>query len=397
MSTATTPPQGLVPAAIVAPPAACPAGRPLVRVLHIVNGEHYAGAERVQDLLALTLPGLGYEVGFACLKHGQFAGQRKSQQTSLFQVPMTSRFDVPAAKRIAAILRQENFQLIHTHTARSAMIGRLAAHLTKTPMVHHVHSPTSHDTTHRWRNRVNAWVERGSLMGVPQLIAVSESLGRHLRGQGYAAERVTVVHNGVPGPDRLFDRAPPLPRGMWTLGMVALFRPRKGVESLLTALALLRAGGRNVRLRAIGQFESREYEAEIHARVSRLQLHDAVEWTGFTSDVPAELAQLDALVLPSLFGEGLPMVVLEAMAHGVPIVATAVEGVPEAIRNGQDGLLARPGDAEDLARVVASLTDGLADWQSLRTNAFARQQAHFSDHAMASAVAQVYAQVLAAR
>ena len=74
-----------------------------------------------------------------------------------------------------------------------------------------------------------------------------------------------------------------------------------------------------------------------------------ITWTGFTRDVLDELRQMDLFVLPSLFGEGLPMVVLEAMAAGVPVVATRVAGIPEAIRPGQDGVLVEPGDAEDLA------------------------------------------------
>ena len=88
----------------------------------------------------------------------------------------------------------------------------------------------------------------------------------------------------------------------------------------------------------------------------RLKLDDAIEWTGFTSDVRSQLARMDLFVLPSLFGEGLPMVVLEAMAAGVPIVGTRVEGVPEAIRDGEDGLLAEPSDPIDLARVLAGVS-----------------------------------------
>ena len=68
---------------------------------------------------------------------------------------------------------------------------------------------------------------------------------------------------------------------------------------------------------------------------------------------------MDLFVLPSLFGEGLPMVVLEAMAAGVPVVATRVPGVPEAIRHGQDGVLVDPGDADDLAQAIAGVVNGL--------------------------------------
>jgi len=113
-----------------------------------------------------------------------------------------------------------------------------------------------------------------------------------------------------------------------------------------------------------------------------------------TRDVTEELRQMDLLVLPSLFGEGLPMVVLEAMAAGVPVVATRVAGIPEAIRHGRDGVLAAPGNAEELARAIADVIGGHYDWSALRKSAFARHAQHFSDRAMAAGVAAVYRELL---
>ena len=73
-----------------------------LKVLHLINGEHFSGAERVQDLLALAMPRFGYEVGFACVKPGKFPGVRDSQDCQLFETPMKSRLDVcvPAASRL---------------------------------------------------------------------------------------------------------------------------------------------------------------------------------------------------------------------------------------------------------------------------------------------------------
>jgi len=88
------------------------------------------------------------------------------------------------------------------------------------------------------------------------------------------------------------------------------------------------------------------------------------------------------------------MVVLEAMAHGVPIVGTRVEGVPEAVRDGVDGVLARPGDAVDLGDAIRRFLDGRVDWSAMRESAFLRHREGFSDTAMASQVAEVYRQVL---
>jgi glycosyltransferase involved in cell wall biosynthesis len=362
-------------------------------VLHVVNGEHYAGAERVQDLLAQRLPDFGYRVEFACVKLARFDALRQSRQARLQPVPMRSRFDLRAAWKIAGIVRRGGHRIIHAHTVRSAIVAAIAARLTGVPLVYHAHSPASHDTTHRWRNRFNGLIERLSLRAAVRVIAVSQAMADHMVQQGFDRERVAVVHNGVPFPESLPDRRPP--HGNWTLGTAALFRPRKGMEVLLEALAMLRQQDLPVRLRAVGSFESPAYEAEIARRVRELGLQECISWTGFRRDVTAELAKMDLFVLPSLFGEGLPMVVLEAMAAGVPIVATRVAGVPEAVRDGCDGLLATPGDTADLIRAIGRIIRGEATWASLRASALARHAEHFSDRAMAAGVAAVYDAILA--
>jgi len=90
------------------------------------------------------------------------------------------------------------------------------------------------------------------------------------------------------------------------------------------------------------------------------------------------------------------MVVLEAMAAGVPVIGTDVEGVPEAIRHGQDGILTRAGDADDLARGIRRIIQGEFDWCKLRENALERHAERFSDTAMAAGVARVYDEILSA-
>src|SRR5690606_36481528 len=157
----------------------------------------------------------------------------------------------------------------------------------------------------------------------------------YMHERGLSPSHVTCVPNGVPASTR--PRPEGVPRGTWTIGMVALFRPRKGTEVMLEALAQLVASGCDVKLRAIGGFETPEYEESIRRLVERLRLEPYVEWTGFTRDVPGELAKLDLLAVPSLFGEGLPMVLLEGMAAGVPAVVSDVEGAATAVVDGKTG------------------------------------------------------------
>ena len=376
-----------------APPPSGGKLRGTVRVLHVINGDVYSGAERVQDLLALGLDAFGFEVGFACLKPGRFVEMRQAKDAPLHEVPMWARFDLLAARRVARILRREGYSLVHSHTPRSALIASLASRLTGVPLVHHIHSPSLHDTTYPWRSWLNAVVERRSLGRASALIAVSESLGNFMRRRGFCDEVVTVVPNGVPSRKLTLRRE--TPKQTWTLGTVALFRPRKGVEVLLRSLALLRSQGLPVRLRAVGSFETVEYERATKRLAEELGVEACVDWTGFTRDVDSELARMDVFVLPSLFGEGLPMVVLEAMAAGVPVVATRVEGTPEAIRDGEDGLIAEPNNPRCLAETLGPLIRGDVDWRALRASALKRHAERFSETAMAAGVAEVYRRVLA--
>jgi glycosyltransferase involved in cell wall biosynthesis len=293
---------------------------------------------------------------------------------------------------LVELVRSGQFDLLHAHTPRTALLTAIAARVARVPWVYHVHSPAASDSTHGWQNRLNAVVEHLSLSRASALIAVSESLGKRLRRWRRFRDRVFVVPNGVPCQEPRPTRVPGA--GDWTLGTIALFRPRKGLEVLLDSLAVLSGRGIAVRLRAVGEFETSEYRRQILARADALGLGNMIDWTGFARDVNRQLAHMDVFVLPSLFGEGLPMVVLEAMAGGVPVVASRVEGVPEAIRDGFDGLLVEPNDPHSLAEAIARLVGGQADWAAMRSSALERHARCFSDEAMAAGVSDVYRRVL---
>ena len=160
------------------------------------------------------------------------------------------------------------------------------------------------------------------------MIAVSESLGDYARLQGIDPDLIHVVPNGVPVAGSLANRRTPGGTGPWAPWRLS--RLRKGLEVLLQAWRSCASKGC---MSGCGlSADSKRPTTKPHPPRGRaVFVGEHIDWTGFTRDVPAELARLDLFVLPSLFGEGLPMVVLEAMAAGVPVVATRVEGIPEAI------------------------------------------------------------------
>ncbi len=370
-------------------------GRPkmaTVKVLHLVNGEHYSGAERVQDLLAMALPRFGYSIGFVCLKPDRFPTSRESVSAELHSLPMKSKFDLGCVNRVVEIFRQGGYRVLHAHTPRTLLIGRLAAKKLECPLIYHVHSPVGRDSEKGLRNWFNSKFEKWSLRGVDRMICVSTSLAGYMEELGHSTELLSVVSNGVPVLDDLPRRS--VPEHPWTIGTMALFRPRKGTEVLLRAIATLKEQGGSVKLRAVGPFETPEYQSEIMALVDELGIADRVEWTGFQRDVNNQLRQMDIFVLPSLYGEGLPMVVLEAMANGVPVVASCVEGIPEAVRHQTDGLIFEPGNPDDLAAKLSQIVDNVTLWNRYRESSLARQRTKLSDLSMARGVAEIYDEVL---
>lgn len=367
------------------------------RVLHLINGEHYAGAERVQDLLALSLPQFGYDVEFARVLPGRFAEARRSN-VALHETPMRNKLDLRPAFKLAKLLRSGGFDCLHTHTPRTVMVGRLAASLAGIPFVHHLHGQTSTEIRGTYKTRCYAWLERRCMSRAARVIAVSETSRQYLLRQGVQPGKVAVVPNGVPSPAELSELAPP--SGNWQLGTVGLFRPRKGLETLLEAVALLRQQGLPVRWQGIGPFETPEYEHDVRDRSAALGLGDGhqpdgpVYFSGFCTDVPAALAQLDLFIFPSILAEGMPMVVLEAFGAGVPVVASAVDGVTDIVDDGRTGWLVPPANAEALARQIARVVTGELDWQAIRRTAHQVQRQRYSETSLAAGVAAVYDAVL---
>ena len=373
-------------------PASAPTAPLKARVLHLINGDDYSGAERVQDLLAMRLGDFGYEVGIVCTKPGRFRQARQARDVPLYELPMRSRFDLRPVVSLARLIRREGYRLLHTHSARTALIGRPAAALAGVPWVHHMHCQTSSEVERRWLSRLNSLIERLSLHGAAAVVAVSETLREYTQRRGTPDAAVSLIPNGVPSPAMLRSDDPPAET--WTIGTVAMFRPRKGIEVLLEAVSILRRRGLPVRLKAVGCFQTPEYERHVRQLVETLGLAEAVEWTGFVCDVDRELAQMDVVVLPSIAPEGLPMAVLEAMAAGVPVVGTRVDGVIDVIEEGRTGLLAKANDAGDLARVLARLVEAEVDWSALRACALSAHRERYSDVSMAAGIAALYERIL---
>ncbi len=365
----------------------------LGRVLHVVNGEHFSGAERVQQLLGKQLPWFGFEASIACVKPGKFPELCDLPSEQVFAARMQGRCDLRVVGQLARQVVERHIDVLHAHTPRTALVTALVSMRTGVPWVYHVHSPTARDSTRGFINRANHLLELVSIRGCQQLITVSRSLRHEMLSRGVPRSRLSVVPNGVPAIEPIVpgDRQD---KPAWKLGLIALMRPRKGVEVALQAMHLIKQQQLPITLELIGGFETEDYRKHILDLIHSLRLQEHVQWSGFTNDIATAIRRLDAMVLPSLFGEGMPMVVLEALAAGVPVIATRVEGTPEVVRDGVEGLLAEPTCARSLADKIVQLCGDRHAWGAMSQRAVQRHRSHFSDQHMANRVARVYRRLL---
>ena len=336
------------------------------RVLQLINGEYFGGSARVLvNYLSSRRREANVVVG--TVFDGELARRCRELGVPTELVPMRSRTDMFAVRTTLQLARRYRVDLIHTHQVRNTLLGRLTSAIGGWPVVTHVHSPAFRESTSGVRNWLTGSVDRLFAGRTASFIAVSQSLAAEMVSQGIPRDRIQVVHNGIelPGPPAAHHRDDvrkefAVAASDAMLGMVANLRPRKGAESLIQAVGILQDRGYPVRLLLIGQTfreAGRDYSSELRSLAARLHVGERVLMTGFRSDTTRLLSALDLFVLPSLFGEGLPMALLEAMALQRPVVATPVEGIPEVIADGENGLLAPPADPVALAAAIGRLLD----------------------------------------
>jgi glycosyltransferase involved in cell wall biosynthesis len=282
--------------------------------------------------------------------------------------PVAPRRDLQAVLRLRAHFRRRRIDLVHTHSSKAGIVGRIAAHLAGVPaVVHTVHGWSFNDTQPPARRRAYVALERLAGALSDRLLVVAE---RH-RDVGLAAgiarpDRYAVLRSGIDAAGfRVPLRSPAVVRGELgfarehkVVGTVACLKPQKAPLDFVETAARASAADPRLRFFIAGDGELRGAVLE---RIAALGLDGKVRLLGWREDVVDLLHAADLFLLTSLF-EGLPRAVLQAMAAGTPVVATAVDGTPEVVQHERTGLLVAPGDpASASAAVLRMLGDaGLA-------------------------------------
>lgn len=325
-----------------------------MKVVHLVIGGEIAGGQLVGLRLARAARDADHDVSFVSPSSGAFVELARRDGFGVDIVPLGRALDPRAIARLRRLLADERVDVLHTHTHFSLNVaGRIAARVARARVIAHMHIENVFRTGALGRLAQIA-VDNRTARLCTWIVAVSDATRTALVAQGYPPDRTITVHNGIEARDAAEPAAlAPAPPGPVLLEVGRLCDV-KGQRELIAALPRLACTDVTLLLAGEDIEAGGAYRSALERQARQLGVADRVRFLGRRDDVPALLAASDALVLPSSV-EGLPLVVLEAMAAGRPVVATAVGGTPEAVVDGETGLLVPPGDVDALAEAVDSL------------------------------------------
>ena len=361
-----------------------------MRIAHLVSGGEIAGGQLVALRLARAGRDAGHEPLFVSPSGGPFVDLAAGEGFPATVLPLGGALDLGALLRLRRLLRRERVDLLHTHVHFSLnVLGRVAGRAAGARVVAHMHIENVFRAGPGRRAQVALDAATARLCAA--VVAVSESTRAALVAQGYPAGRVVVVHNGIDvGETAAAPRRPAeIPAGAPMLLLVGRLAPVKGQRELVEALARLTAADAHVVLVGKDIEQGGAYERDLQARAAKLGVRDRVVFAGYRDDVPGLMAGADVLVLPS-HAEGLPLVVLEAMAAARPVVASAVGGTPELVVDGETGILVPPGDVGALATALDALLADPPRARRLGEAGRRRVERAFTLEAMSGRVLAVY-------
>jgi glycosyltransferase involved in cell wall biosynthesis len=335
-----------------------------LRVLHVIDGLGHGGAETVMlnELRLVDRERFAmYVVSVSDSHHPAVLARAQSLSEGAQIIAGRALWDPLPVFELARLMRRERIDVVHTHLEGADVIGGAAARLTRRPVVSTLH------IVHEWRSNLRRGrrvLADAAARRFPQrFIAVSEPVKEsHVRRLGLDPAAIDLLPNvsladqSLPDDfDREATRATLAPGDGVLLCTVAnLIANKKDVPSLIEAMPLVRdALDRRVTLLVVGDGPQR---ADLELLAGELGVADIVRFVGYRDDAVEILASSDVLCHATLF-EGMPMVVLEAMALGLPVVATRAPGVTEVIDDGTTGLLVPPRDPQALADAILRVLD----------------------------------------
>ena len=332
----------------------------------------------------------------------------KKQGIQIIDVPSLVRRisptnDLRALVTLFLHIRKIDPHIVHTHTSKAGILGRLAAWLARVPTI--IHTPHGHVFYgHFGRSLSRMFLQMEKLLGriTHHQIALTPEEGNDYVNLGVAkSNNLSVIHSGVDLNRFKLSAAETnhkrnelsIPPDSLVVGYVGWLIPIKGVTHLVDAMAEVIQRHPNSLLVLVGKGDEKgEEEIKLKEQVENLGLVDNVRFLGWRPDVHEIMGCFDIFVLPSL-NEGMGRVLVEAMAVGLPIVASRVGGIPDLVKDGENGLLVPPADAGALERAISDLLSDKA--RGKRMGETGKRMCHpYSVEAMVEKIDALYTTLL---
>ncbi len=342
----------------------------MIRVAYILTPIEFGGAERVSLNFLRNVNKNGFKVCPIVLfrpweNRNAFIEKIEKDNFEYLLIPVAIRTlnegrdyfrVIRCFKILYSILRKDSYDIVHTNGYFADIIAIPACKLLGIPHIATCHGFITNDRKLDIYNRLDRFVLRFS----NKIIAVSEGIKKELIKNGIKESRITVLQNAASGNynNELFAKNRRDKRKLlnieneeFVLGYIGRLSKEKGIAYLIEASSMLRELNVPIRVLIIGEGPQKK---ELEGLIIRKGIENEVTFAGFQRDVENWIPALDAFVLPSLT-EGTPLSLLEAMACGVPVVASAVGGIPQVIDPGKNGILVSPCKPEEIANAVNTL------------------------------------------
>jgi glycosyltransferase involved in cell wall biosynthesis len=342
------------------------------RILHIL-GTGKAICQMVEEL-ATGLDPKQFQIEACFLRCGEFVEHFKARGIKAVCVDWTgSPTDPAGAARFAGLLLGGKYDIIHEHTG-GRFLAQMSRSLGGCKIVRHVHGRATEKTG----------AVKTSLKLPRSAATIANS---HIVAQACGDAGAVVIYPGIDISEFPFD---PAPRTEVIVGTACRLEPVKGLPHLIEAIAILRNQAPALRVEIAGEGSLRE---SLECMTQQRGLSKQITFIGWQTELPALLASWSIFVLPSL-DEGFGVAALEAMAAGLPVVATAVGGLAELVQDGQTGFLVPAAEPAELASRIQILLDSPDLREQMGRAGRLRAQESFSVSAMVNKTAALYSSLL---
>lgn len=366
--------------------------------MHIISSTGLFGAERVviELLSAFTHEDIDAFLGILENRsnaHLIIAEEAMKYITNVNIFPCNGKMDIKTILSLRKFIEINKIDVIHSHGYKANFYGVMALVSKEIPHVATCHNWLS--TNHKMK--LYEWIDKKMLNKFDKIVAVSDDVERKILRSGVNRDKVLKIKNGINTEKYSEQNARSSIRAEFgikdqsiLIGSIGRLDRNKGLDYLIKAAKKLITEFNNLLFMIVGDGSSKQ---ELLDEVDELGMRERIIFTGFRNDIPSILSAIDIFVLPSLM-EGLPMVLLEAMASEKPIVATRVGDIPLVLKNNESGILINQRDEDELAAAIRFLVENKSYSRFIAEKGLERVRNEYSSKQMARRYREVYNDVL---